>query len=44
MYKIIDDENNLIAEGDNREELIKEAKLFNFLKTEYGVRLIKSHC
>jgi len=43
-YVALDDKDNLISKSNDKEEIIKDIKLFNFLKTEYGVRLIKSHC
>lgn len=42
LYVAIDDLNNIIAEGNDKNEIIKDIKLFSLIKTEYGVKLIKS--
>jgi len=36
----LDDKDNIITEGTNKDEVLKDIKLFGLLKTEYGVRLI----
>lgn len=40
---VLDDKDNIITKGTNKDEVLKDIELFGFLKTEYGVRLIKSY-
>ncbi|GAI89308.1 unnamed protein product [marine sediment metagenome] len=39
---VLDDKDNKITESNNKDEVLKDIELFALLKTQYGVRLIKS--
>ncbi len=41
-YIALDDRNNIISQSNDKNEIIKDIKLFNLLKTEYNIRLLKS--